>query len=86
MALTSLLTGRPARGDTAITGELTLRGLVLPVGGIKEKLLAAHQAGTLGDLPLYILLRPKPYVATSSREAPCATHCGVASHLPQRLE
>ncbi|MFN7130596.1 MAG: endopeptidase La [Myxococcales bacterium] len=44
-ALVSLLTGIRARGDTAMTGEATLRGLVLPVGGIKEKVLAAHRAG-----------------------------------------
>jgi ATP-dependent Lon protease len=44
-ALTSLLTGRRVRADTAMTGEATLRGRVLPVGGIKEKLLAAHRAG-----------------------------------------
>jgi ATP-dependent Lon protease len=44
-AFTSLLTGRPVRGDTAMTGECSLRGRVLPVGGIKEKVIAAHRAG-----------------------------------------
>jgi len=44
-ALTSAFTDRPVRGDVGMSGEITLRGRILPVGGLKEKILAAHRAG-----------------------------------------
>jgi ATP-dependent Lon protease len=66
-ALVSLVTERPVRSDTAMTGEITLRGHVLPIGGLREKALAAQRAGIarviapklnepdVDDFPKYLL-------------------------------
>ncbi len=81
VALVSLLTGRRVRGDIAMTGEVTLQGKVLPIGGVKEKVLAAHRAGLtdvilpsanetdLDDLPDTLREAMKIHLVSSVEEA-----------------
>jgi ATP-dependent Lon protease len=78
-ALTSLYTGHPVRKDTAMTGEITLTGLVLPVGGIKEKVLAAHRAG----IRQVILPRENE---KDLRDIPASVREQVAFVFAQRME
>ncbi|MEL6182542.1 MAG: endopeptidase La, partial [Myxococcota bacterium] len=68
-ALTSLLTGRRVRSDTAMTGECTLRGRVLPVGGIKAKVLAAQRAGMTRVILPQRNMRDLDDVPENAREA-----------------
>jgi ATP-dependent Lon protease len=78
-AITSLLTGRPVRSDFAMTGEISLRGQVLPVGGIKEKVLAAKRAGITN-----ILLPDKNRSDVEDMEAVYKE--GVNFHFVKRMD
>jgi hypothetical protein len=85
-ALASLLSGRPVRSDVAMTGEVSLTGRVLPIGGVKQKLLAAHRAGIttvlipqrnepdLDDVPAEVLEKLR-----CTRSAMSARCCGWRS-------
>ena len=79
-ALASLLSGRPVRPDVAMTGEVSLTGRVLPIGGVKQKLLAAHRAGVttvlipqrnepdLDDVPAEVLAKLDVHPVSDVRE------------------
>ena len=79
VALVSALCGKSVRADTAMTGEITLSGLVLPVGGIHEKVLAAHQAG------LKRVLIPHQNVKDLAN-IPAALKDEMDIHLVERIE
>jgi ATP-dependent Lon protease len=78
-ALASLLSNRPVRGDVAMTGEATLRGRVLPVGGIKSKVLAAHRQG------IKRIILPRRNGADLD-EIPKATLAELDVHLVDRMD
>jgi ATP-dependent Lon protease len=69
VTLASLISGRQVRRDVAMTGEITLRGDVLPVGGIKEKVLAAHRAGIREIILPYVNEKDMPDIPEPVRES-----------------
>jgi ATP-dependent Lon protease len=73
-ALVSLLTGRPVRQEVGMTGEVTLAGRVLPIGGVKQKVLAAHRAG-LTEIILPVRNGP------DLDDVPEAVRSGMTFHL-----
>jgi len=77
-ALTSLLSGKTVRKDLAMTGEITLRGQVLPVGGIKEKVLAAHRAG------IKTLILPK-WNEKDLQDIPKKVLKDIEFHFPEKM-
>jgi ATP-dependent Lon protease len=79
-ALASLLTGRPVRSDLAMTGEISLSGRVLPVGGIKEKVLAAHRAG------LRTVVLPRRNEKNLREDVPAGVRETLTVHLADTIE
>ncbi len=79
-ALVSLMTQRPVRSDLAMTGEVTLSGRVLPVGGIKEKVLGARRAG------VKVVILPKRNEKNLIEDVPAQAREGMTFHLVDTLE
>ncbi len=78
-ALVSLLTGRPVRPEVAMTGEVSLQGRVLPIGGVKQKVLAARRAG------LTEVVLPAGNRAELEEEVPEALRAGMTFHLVEEV-
>ena len=79
-ALVSLMTQRPVRSDLAMTGEVTLSGRVLPVGGIKEKVLGARRAG------VRVIILPKRNEKNLIEDVPAQAREGMTFHLVESLD
>jgi ATP-dependent Lon protease len=79
-AMASELTGRPVRGDIAMTGEITLSGRVLPVGGIKEKVLAARRAG------IHEVILPKQNAKNVNEDLTAELRRGLTVHLVSSID
>ena len=82
-AILSAITGIPVRADVAMTGEITLRGRVLPIGGLKEKLLAAKQAGITTVL---VPSENKPDIAEMQEEITGGLELVYVSAMPEVLK
>jgi ATP-dependent Lon protease len=79
-AMASILTGRPVRGDLAMTGEITLSGRVLPIGGVKEKVLAARRAG------LVEVILPKQNAKNVNEDLTPELRKGLTIHLVSTID
>jgi len=83
VTLASLVSGRQVRRDVAMTGEITLRGDVLPVGGIKEKVLAAHRAGIREVILPFVNSKDLPDVPEAVRKS---MQFHLVKAMPEALE
>jgi ATP-dependent Lon protease len=79
-AMASALTGRPVRGDIAMTGEITLSGRVLPIGGVKEKVLAARRLG------IHEVIIPKQNAKNIDEDLTPELREGLTVHLVSTIE